>query len=182
MSIETKKPWSLNIKAGQYILIGLLFLSLIGISPLLMSKIQGAEDDSEITAGQNLKITDFLLLQGNTLLPISSHLLPEPKDNFIAIKQIPVVITAYSSSVWETDCTPYITAAGTLVREGIIANNKYPFGTKIRIPEIFEDKIFVVEDRMHRRKGNYHFDIWKDSHQKAKNFGVKWTYVEILGK
>ena len=119
---------------------------------------------------------ELIFLEENTLIPISNPSNPEPK----VVRKLPVVVTAYSSSVWETDDDPYITAAGTWVRDGIVANNKYPFGTKIRFPEIYGDKIFVVEDRMSWKKGNYHFDIWFPSHWEAKSFGAKRTYIEIL--
>jgi len=51
-------------------------------------------------------------------------------------KKILVVITAYSSTVDQTDDTPFITANGSFVRDGIVANNMLPFGTKIKIPEL----------------------------------------------
>ncbi|HPO68394.1 MAG TPA: hypothetical protein PLE40_01455 [Candidatus Pacearchaeota archaeon] len=95
-------------------------------------------------------------------------------------EKIEVIITAYSSTPWETDDDPFITASGTTVKDGIVANNFLPFGTKIRIPEIYGDKIFIVEDRMHPAKGNYHIDIWFPSYYEAKNFGVKESYIEIV--
>ncbi|KPJ73730.1 hypothetical protein AMJ48_00310 [Parcubacteria bacterium DG_74_1] len=73
-----------------------------------------------------------------------------------------------------------MTAAGTGVREGVIANNLLPFGTKVRLPEIYGDKIFVVEDRMNSRVGYYHVDIWLPSYRDALNFGSKRTYIEVL--
>ena len=130
-----------------------------------------AEPSLEEILGDKLAIT-----QENSLLPTSDHFSPEPQ----VIREMNVVITAYSSSTFETDSDPFITAAGTWVREGVVANNILPFGTKIRIPEIYEDKIFVVEDRMHWKKGNYHIDIWFPSYWEAKNFGSKRTYIEIL--
>ncbi|KKS89885.1 MAG: 3D domain-containing protein [Parcubacteria group bacterium GW2011_GWF2_43_11] len=116
----------------------------------------------------------LLTVQENSLLP--SSLLPEPK----VAKTIKVIITAYSSTPEETDDTPFITAAGTTVRDGIIANNLFPFGTKIRIPELYGDKVFTVEDRMSSKKGYYHFDIWFSSKQGAKDFGAKLTQIEVL--
>ena len=68
-------------------------------------------------------------------------------------------VTAYSSSPDETDNTPFITASGKTVRDGVVATNVLPFGTKIKIPSLFGDKIFTVEDRMHRRMKNV-MDIW----------------------
>ena len=87
--------------------------------------------------------------------------------------------TAYSSSVEETDDTPFITASGDHVAEGIIANNMLPFGTKVRIPQL-SDKVFIVQDRMHSRKGNFHVDIWKASKKEAIDFGAKYLEVQIL--
>jgi len=99
-----------------------------------------------------------------------------------AARRMKVIITAYSSTVEQTDSTPFITANGSYVRDGIVANNGLPFGTEIRIPELFGDKVFSVQDRMHQRKGGYHFDIWFPTYEQAKNFGVKYAYVEVLKK
>jgi len=99
-----------------------------------------------------------------------------------AARRMKVVLTAYSSTVGQTDGTPFITANGTYVRDGIVANNGLPFGTEIRIPELFGEKVFSVQDRMHWRKGGYQFDIWFPTYEQAKNFGVKYAYVEVLEK
>ncbi len=88
-------------------------------------------------------------------------------------------VTAYSSTPDQTDSSPFITANGSRVRDGIVACNFLPFGTKIRIPEIYGDKIFTVEDRM-ARKNNHKIDIWLPSRSEALNFGVKRAKVEIL--
>lgn len=129
----------------------------------------------EIKLRETRELTEGLIfIQGNSLLSVSTP--PEPKVN----RKMRTIVTSYSSSPWETDGDPYITAAGTSVRDGVIANNKYPFGTRIRFPEIYGDKIFVVEDRMHWRKGLYQFDIWMSSYQKAKEFGAKMVEAEIL--
>ncbi len=94
-------------------------------------------------------------------------------------KIVKKVITAYSSSPDETDETPFITASNTFVRDGIVATNSLPFGVKIMIPEIFGDKIFVVEDRMHPKYGN-RIDIWMPSKKMALEFGKKFAEVYIL--
>ena len=147
-----------------------LFLAItsgtIGMSPL-------PEIEAQESGAQSPSL-GFLAINGNSLLAASA--LPEPK----VIRTVKVIVTAYSASVLETDDTPTITAAGTKVRDGIIANNLLPFGTKVRLPELYGDKIFVVEDRMNRRKGYYHFDIWFPSHREAKSFGAQNTYLEVL--
>ena len=101
-----------------------------------------------------------------------------------AAKIIKVVITAYSSSWDETTGIPgmpgTITASGKTVADGVIANNMLPFGTKVRIPKLYGNKIFVVEDRMNKNKGKHQIDIWMPSKPLAVNFGVKTLDMEIL--
>ncbi|MDI6820776.1 MAG: hypothetical protein QMD65_01190 [Patescibacteria group bacterium] len=92
-----------------------------------------------------------------------------------------VWVTAYSSTPEETDDTPFITAFGTDTRDGIIAANFLPFGTKILIPDLFEDKVFVVEDRMHERKKNF-IDVWMPSKELAIEFGIHQTKIIIMNQ
>lgn len=132
------------------------------------------EAKSELSTVQNAD-SALLAMQKNSLLALSSHY-TEPK----VVKQVRVVVTAYSSTPQQTDDTPFITASGSWVREGIAANNLLPFGTKIKMPEIYGEKVFVIEDRMHSRKGYYHVDVWFPSYIEAVNFGVKKTYIEVL--
>lgn len=102
------------------------------------------------------------------------------KESYEVVDTIKMVITAYSSTPDQTDDTPLITASGKTVADGIVANNMLPFGTKIRIPELYGDKVFVVEDRMAKRKGNYHLDVWLQDTQEAIKFGADVTYIEVL--
>ncbi|MBI4120413.1 MAG: 3D domain-containing protein [Parcubacteria group bacterium] len=88
-------------------------------------------------------------------------------------------VTAYSSSVDETDATPFITASGETVRDGIVAANFLPLGTKIKIPEYFGNKIFVVKDRM-ARKHDEKVDIWFPSKELAKAFGKRKLQVQVV--
>ena len=94
-------------------------------------------------------------------------------------KLVRAVITAYSSREEETDDTPLITAAGTKVRPGVVAANWLPLGAKIRIPELFGDQVFTVEDRMHARMDGK-VDVWFSSTNEALRFGTKSARVEIL--
>ena len=102
------------------------------------------------------------------------------KEAYETVKKVKMIITAYSSAPDQTDDTPFITASGKKVADGIIANNLLPFGTKVRIPQLYGDKVFVVEDRMHSRKGKYHADIWMPEYLQAKNFGAKITEIEVI--
>lgn len=90
-----------------------------------------------------------------------------------------VVLTAYSSTFDQTDDTPFITASNTRVRDGVVAANFLAFGTKVKIPSLFGDKVFTVEDRM-AKKHDGKIDIWFPERHLAKNFGVKETEVVIL--
>lgn len=110
----------------------------------------------------------------------ASYVAKATNESKKAVKTIQVVVTAYSSVPNQTDDTPFITASNKYVRDGIIANNLLPFGTKVRIPKLYGDKIFVVEDRMNKKKGNYHIDIWMPNTPLAVNFGVKTADIEIL--
>ena len=105
---------------------------------------------------------------------------PAPTSTVSNIAETRTVrITAYSSTPEETDDTPFVTASGQHVRDGIVATNLYPFGTKLRMPELFGDKVFEVQDRMHPRMKNY-VDIWMDAKAKAKHFGVHETDIVVL--
>jgi len=132
--------------------------------------------------GQNMNILNldtmpkFVFVQSNSLSSLSNPTNPPPR----VVRELPVIITAYSSTVSQTDDTPFITASGSYVRDGIVANNLLPFGTKIRIPEVYGDKIFVVEDRMNRKKGYYHVDVWFSDYWQAKSFGAKNLIIEVL--
>ena len=120
----------------------------------------------------------FVFSQGSFLVPLANPANPPLK----VVRTINTIITAYSSTVGQTDDTPFITASNKGVRDGIIANNYFPFGTQLRIPELYGDKVFVVEDRMSRRKGDYHFDIWFSDYGQALAFGAELTHIEILGR
>jgi len=93
------------------------------------------------------------------------------------------VITAYNSEKGQTDDTPCITANGFNVCEhGIedtIAANFLKFGTKVRIPELFGDKIFVVRDRMNQRYPN-RVDVWMQEKSHAQTFGVKQASIQVI--
>ncbi len=90
-----------------------------------------------------------------------------------------VVITAYSSTPDQTDDSPFIMANGKYVYDGAIAANFLPFGARVRIPNLFGDKIFTVNDRMHNRFRN-RVDIWMPTRQDAIQFGIRTAIIEII--
>ena len=111
------------------------------------------------------------IIQQNSLVQSSNPYYPKLKRW--------IVITAYSSTPDQTDSSPFITASGTTVRDGIIAANFLRFGTWVKIPALYGDKIFIVEDRLHPKNG-HKIDIWFPTRESALNFGVKYTEIEII--
>ncbi len=108
--------------------------------------------------------------------------LPENED--IKIRKTGYyTMTAYNSEVGQTDDSPCITANGFNVCEhGVedtVAANFLRFGTKVKIPELFGDRVFVVRDRMNERYTD-RVDVWMIEKQDAKQFGVKYAKIEVL--
>ena len=94
-------------------------------------------------------------------------------------RKVMVEITAYSSTIDQCDSDPFTTANGSQVSDGIVAANFVPFHTKVRIPSLYGDKVFSVEDRMNRRFSN-RMDIWMASRQEAIKFGIKRIEIEVF--
>jgi 3D (Asp-Asp-Asp) domain-containing protein len=97
----------------------------------------------------------------------------------ITKKTYVVELSAYSSTPDQTDDSPFITAKGTYVRDGIVATNFLPFGTRVKVPAIYGDKIFIVEDRMNKRYTT-NIDIWFADRETALKFGRKKAVIEVV--
>ncbi len=114
--------------------------------------------------------------------PVNTNRLPENDD--ISVKWSGYhTITAYNSEIGQTDDSPCITANGfNLCEHGIedtIAANFLRFGSKVRIPDLFGDKVFIVRDRMNERYSD-RVDIWMIDKGEAKKFGVKMAKIEVM--
>lgn len=125
-----------------------------------------------------LAVLAFLL--SKVMYPDGKTLLISPQAAMAAENQkvqIAAVVTAYSSSVDETDATPNINAAGLRPHEGSIAcPAKYAFGTTI----IIEGKQYQCDDRMAQSlRDKPHFDIWVSSKKEAFGFGKQLAIVTI---
>jgi len=157
-----------KINRLQYVIAIIIFITLTSynIRPIVL-----AEDYLVLREVYTLNI-----IQGTTLMP---YVAPPQVE---VVQTMKVTVTAYSSTVAQTDSTPFITASNKMVRDGIVANNLLAFGTNVKLPELFGNKIFQVEDRMAKRKGNYHVDIWFESTKDAIEFGIKTATLEILDK
>jgi 3D (Asp-Asp-Asp) domain-containing protein len=131
-----------------------------------------------------MKKTILSLLIGFVLvgypLEIQNSLISKAKaDELTDAPSFTVWVTAYSSTPEETDSTPFVTASNTEVREGTLAANFLPFGTRVQIPELFGDRVFVVEDRMHQRKTNF-VDVWMPTKEAALELGITRTEIVVV--
>lgn len=90
-----------------------------------------------------------------------------------------IVVTGYSSTVAQCGPDPFITASGQKVRSGIAAANFLPFGAKIKMPEVFGDQVFEVQDRMAQRHWG-RIDVWLPNYGQAARFGARRLKVEVL--
>lgn len=97
---------------------------------------------------------------------------PQPKVKFYTLG----VLTAYNPVEEQCDSTPHITASGERVREGIIANNCWKFGTPVEI----DGEYYKVQDRMNKRYGCEYWDILMWDYQEAREFGKQIKEVKIL--
>lgn len=128
-----------------------------------------ADGQSEINQAVTVNIAEFngKLPENDDAIKLSRH----------------TVITAYNSDPAQTDDTPCITANNfDVCQHGVedtIAANFLPFGAKVKIPELFGDRIFVVRDRMNKRFPN-RVDVWMLEKPDAINFGVKIAKIQVL--
>jgi len=167
----------LNMLNKQNLTVILLAAIVFSFSALVLT-IDAKADNTNLAKGYETEKS--YSLENNALALFSQK---EDRDGGNVQKtyrQIKVIVTAYSSTPWQTDDTPFITANGSEVRDGIVANNMLPFGTAIKLPELYGNKVFTVEDRMHSRKSKYQIDIWFPTLEQAQAFGVKETYIEVL--
>jgi len=130
---------------------------------------------SELLAERS-RLTDVLLDAGYSV---------HSNDNVM----VKVVATGYSSSIYETDSTPFTTASNTRTRNGILALSRdlltrytpgapFDFGDRVHVTGLGE---FVVEDSMNQRWNN-RIDIWFPSRLEAIRFGVKEVYLKTVNE
>jgi 3D (Asp-Asp-Asp) domain-containing protein len=113
------------------------------------------------------RLANLVLESGNTLY----------SSNRVYVK---VLATGYTSSIAETDTTPFITAANTPSRPGVLAISRnllreytpgapFSFGDRVKIYGVGD---FIVEDSMNPRWTN-RVDIWFAEREDAVRFGLR---------
>lgn len=154
---------------SRYVISATLLLVLGTLSSSLVSDAAPAPETVDVALAND----------GGALLNQSPVVTPETSISSDARRVVTATITAYSSEARQTDSTPFVTAIGTTVRPGVVAANWLPIGTRVRIPEIFGEREFVVEDRMNKRYED-RLDVWLPTRAEAVQFGVRKARVEIL--
>lgn len=144
---------------------------------------------------RQLGLTVLSLVLGFTSIPVAHAQVSSSKTTTVTAHDAPVLqydralkpirtykadMTAYTSAVEECDEDPFTAADGTTTYDGMVAANFLPFGTKVRIPELFGDKVFVVHDRMNKRYW-YRMDVWMKEKSTARKFGLhRNVTIEIV--
>ena len=148
------------------------------LSPELVfaGKITEQKELAKLDVVQNSSIVQSSNPYGINILQPASVV--QYSNNKVA-REMTIPASAYSSTPDQTDDSPFITANGAYVYDGLVAANFLPFGTKIKIPDIYGDKIFTVEDRMNRRYW-HKVDIWFPDRESALQFGIRTVRIQIL--
>lgn len=158
---------------------GIAFVAVVG-TYIFFPTVANADIESEVARLDAMTVGLIVRAMQNQTeeygrLPQSSDASPR--------RQFTIPITAYTSDPRQTDDTPCITASGLDVCErgveNVVAANFLPMGTRVRIPELYGDRVFYVEDRMNAR---YHFrmDVWMKEIARAKEFGVQRVTIEVF--
>jgi 3D (Asp-Asp-Asp) domain-containing protein len=145
---------------------------------------------NEVMVKDGVSSTNLTIVTDNTLTPSKELSVIAEESTVIAssteytvISTSTHVMTAYNSEAGQTDDSPCITANGFNVCEhGVedtIAANFLKIGTKVRIPELFGDRVFIVRDRMNQRHAD-RVDVWMKNRTDALKFGVKVAKIEVL--
>ena len=101
----------------------------------------------------------------------------------IRIQEYEMRVTAYCAC--QTCCgsdSNRKTASGHKIKRGdtfVAAGRKYPFGTEMIVPGYNNSKPVKVLDRGYAIQDNC-LDVFFDSHQKARKWGVKYLPIKVL--
>lgn len=148
----------------------ILLLGFILVNPHPVAAEGVAVDPAFAASVMSAQVSDNTTQVTNSLQPAA-----QAEERYTSVR----TVTAYTSTVDQCDSTPFITANGTRVHDGIVAANWLKFGTRVRIPEMFGDKVFIVTDRMNPRFAD-RMDIWMDNYDNAIKFGTRHLTIEVL--
>ena len=148
-----------------------LILAVFALEMVVPTQVQAAQ--LQVLANDSLN--DLTLAQ-----TVDGKLVHTAKNDTKPHKEVKAVLTAYSSTPDQTDDDPFVAASGKRVYDGMVAANWLPFGTKIKIPALYGEKVFTVDDRMNARYGYGRMDVWLNGTRAQVNaFGVRRTVIEV---
>lgn len=179
-TFSIKEYFNLRINSGINIILLIILIAEIVMPHKLLAKTQ-----QDIPKFRDLVLSSDVYAFNDRYVPEEIKLQKEAEDKKLKkMKAVPVqekiiTATAYSSTIDQCDNSPFIAASGMRVHDGMVAANFLKFGTRVRFPDYFGDKIFVVEDRMNKRFSD-RVDIWMNTKEEALNFGIRKVRVEIL--
>jgi 3D (Asp-Asp-Asp) domain-containing protein len=184
--------WAQSVRPSRLVLIGVLATAILLPTSLYLQ--ERARRHELGRAYRNLshdstaEITTLRTTMGNLMAEQAElkHLLLDAGYAVHSDSELWVAMTAtgYSSSVIETDDTPFITASNTRTRTGIVAMSRdmlrryspdapFSFGDVVHISGIGD---FVVEDSMNQR-WRRRVDVWFPSRTAAFQFGRRRVIV-----
>lgn len=157
----------------------LLLFSAVAVPALLL----GAETARNARNGSLLPDAGFSISEVSSLRgSLDRYYAGHGNDGSLNGREIAVtvVVSGYTSRPCETDSTPFVTAANTATRRGVLALSRdlvrrytkgapFEFGDVVHLHGIGD---FVVEDSMNGRYVR-HADIWFESLSDAREFGRK---------
>jgi 3D (Asp-Asp-Asp) domain-containing protein len=196
-----KEIYRVNETLLSVMLIVFLFDYILFPYPIL-AKESNAEDNFSFILAESGQITDLITtdMPRSFVQPkktandtkdaaekdiLKKTIIANNKENALAttVNHGKHVLTAYNSEAAQTDASPCITANGFNLckhgKEDTIAANFLKFNTRVKIPELFGDRVFVVRDRMNKRHGE-RVDVWMLERTDALKFGVKLAKIEVL--
>jgi 3D (Asp-Asp-Asp) domain-containing protein len=166
-------------------IISIIVLVIIVAQIVILSELADAYESASDSSVAYIAIADedkteqaSMLLSQTSLTPLSI-----PSFSFSGsakvVQEMYVPVSAYNSEVAQTDNDPFTTANGDHVFDGGVAANFLPFGTKIKMPDHFGDKVFTVNDRMNK-KYDKKVDIWMADKGDAIAWGVRNVRIQII--
>jgi len=144
-------------------------------------KPRSMEAKFSLSENSNLETPAYLIIQGNSLLPIS--IINPDESSSIKTNRgetIMATVTGYILVEWETDDEPCIIASGLNAcevtdRNIVACPREYLFGTNVLI----EDKVYICEDRTNIKYDGI-FDILFRGEEEMRNWGKRKLPVTII--
>lgn len=171
MSIELK----LFNKRLKILTIFIIAGILIWLPRFFETKSQITEADFDITKNSDLEIPEYLIIQSNSFLSISTPASYNlASNNFCNGEKLIITVTAYHPG--EPDLFPCLSASGVNICEtdkNIVAcSRKYPFGTKFLI----NGAAYYCEDRLNIKYDD-RIDLLVKNEKEMKKWGKRTIEV-----